>query len=66
MAVPAYEVHAYTQCAHSRVAKIEVSAPDAADARSKAKAELVRMGRQPEFLTLVPVEVGALVNPFRC
>ncbi|WP_144153296.1 hypothetical protein [Paraburkholderia sp. BCC1885] len=64
--MPAYEVHAFTQCAHSRIAKIEVSAPDAQDARVKASAELVRMGRQPEFLTLVPVEVGAPVNPFRC
>lgn len=63
--MPAYEVHAYTQCAHSRVAKIEVSAPHADDARSKAKAELVRMGRQPEFLTLVPVELGDPANPFR-
>jgi hypothetical protein len=49
-----------------RIAKIEVSAPDAQDARIKASAELARLGRRPEFLTLVPVEVGAPVNPFRC
>jgi hypothetical protein len=63
--VPEYEVHAYTQCAHSRIAKLEVSAPDADGARSKAKAELVRLGRQPDFLTLVPVELGDPANPFR-
>lgn len=63
--MPAYEVHAYTQCAHARVAKIEVSAPDAERARQKAGAALKRSGRHPEFLTLVPIEMGAPVNPFR-
>jgi len=63
--VPAYRVHAYTQHAHTRVATIEVNARDGERARDKARAVLYRQGRQPNFLTLVPVEVGAPVNPFR-
>jgi hypothetical protein len=63
--VPAYRVHVYTQHAHSRVATVEVRAKDGEKARDKARAELYRQGRQPNFLTLVPVEVGAPANPFR-
>lgn len=62
--LPAYEVHAYTQCLHSRVAKIAVTAVDAFDARQEAKTELARQGHQPDLLTLVPVEVGTRANPF--
>jgi len=62
--VPAYRVYAYTQCAHTRVATIEVrSARSSEGAREKARGELSRQGREPNFLTLVPVEVGALANP---
>ncbi|MFH5254694.1 hypothetical protein ACGTRS_26015 [Burkholderia semiarida] len=63
--MPRFEVHAYTLHAHARVATIEVRARDGESARQKARAELCRQGRQPNFLTLVPVEVGATFNPFR-
>jgi hypothetical protein len=63
--VPAYRVHAYTQHAHTRVATVEVRARDGDSARDKARTKLYQQGRQPNFLTLVPVEVGAPVNPFR-
>jgi hypothetical protein len=49
---------------HTRVATVEVRARDLTGARDKARAELYRQGRQPNFLTLVPVEIGAPVNPF--
>lgn len=66
LVVPAYRVHVYTLHAHTRVATIEVrSARDSGRARDKARAELYRRGRQPNFLTLVPVEVGAPADPFR-
>lgn len=61
----AYRVHAYTALASQRVATIDVRARDAVQAREKAGAELREQGRDPLFLTLVPVEVGAMVNPFR-
>lgn len=63
--VPAFRVHAYTQHAHTRVATVEVRARDLAGARDKARIELYRQGRQPNFLTLVPVEVSVPVNSFR-
>lgn len=61
----AFRVYAYTQCGNCRVATIEVRARDGERARDKARVELYRQGRQPNFLTLVPVEIGAPVNPFR-
>jgi hypothetical protein len=64
-AMPKYNVYAYTPHAHARVATIEVRARDGQSAREKACTELQRQGREPAFLTLVPVQVGAQVNPFR-
>ena len=55
--VPAFRVHAYSPHCHNRVATVEVKARDIPGARDKARAELYKQGRQPNFLTLVPVEV---------
>jgi len=52
----AYRVHAYTLHG-TRVATVEVRARGAVKARDKARAELYRLGRQPNKLTLVPVEI---------
>ncbi|MFP3504839.1 hypothetical protein [Burkholderia sp. SIMBA_062] len=57
--MPKYQVHAYTQCGHNRVAVIDVSARSAESAREKARAKLLRDGRKPDLCTLVPVAVGA-------
>ena len=63
--MPKYNVYCYTPHAHARVATIEVRARDGQTARDKASSELLRQGREPAFLTLVPVQVGARANPFR-
>ena len=63
--MPTNRVHGYTQHAHTRVATVEVRARDDECARDKARTELYRQGRQPNFLTLAPVEVDAPVNSFR-
>lgn len=62
--MPKYQVYAYTPHAHLRVATFEVSARDVSRARDKARAELYKQGRQPNFLTLVAVEVSALGTVF--
>jgi hypothetical protein len=49
-------VHAYSSIG-TRVATVEVRAASAAKARDKARAELYRQRRQPNRLTLVPVEI---------
>lgn len=60
----AYRVYAYTPHAHARVATIDVRARDSVSARDKARAELYRKGHQPNFLTLVAVQVGQSPSPF--
>lgn len=62
--VPKYQVHAYTQCGHNRVAVIDVSARGVEGAREKARTALRRAGRKPDLCTLVPVEVSRPRNPF--
>lgn len=57
--MPAFRVHAYSPHCHNRVATVDVKARDIPGARDKARAELYKQGRQPNFLTLVPVEVDA-------
>jgi len=56
LAVSAYQVHAYTLHG-ARVATVEVRARDGQKARDKARTQLCRQGRQPNRLTLVPVQV---------
>jgi len=56
--VSAYRVHAYTLHG-ARVATVEVRARDGQKARDKARTQLYRQGRQPNRLTLVPVQVNA-------
>jgi len=63
--MPNYNVYAYTPHAHARVATVKVRVRDGQSAREKACAELQREGREPAFLTLVPVQVGRQANPFR-
>ncbi|KGD39156.1 hypothetical protein DO72_3742 [Burkholderia pseudomallei] len=57
--VPKYQVHAYTQCGHNRVAVVAVTARSAESARGKARSELSRRGRCAESLTLISVQVSA-------
>jgi hypothetical protein len=54
----AYRVHAYT-CHGTRVATVEVRARTLQKARDKARAALYQQGRQPNRLTLVPIEITA-------
>jgi hypothetical protein len=58
VAVSAYRVHAYTTLG-TRVETVEVRAKSVEKARDKARAVLYRLGRQPNRLTLVPVQVNA-------
>jgi hypothetical protein len=62
--VPKYQVHAYTQCGHNRVAVFDVSARSADGAREKARVKLVQAGRKPDLCTLVPIEVARSRSPF--
>jgi len=43
----------------TRIATVDVRARNVTKARDKARAALYRQGRQPNLLTLVPVEVNA-------
>ncbi|WP_170275821.1 hypothetical protein [Paraburkholderia megapolitana] len=54
----AYRVHAYTSTG-TRIATVEVRAVSVDKARDKARAALYHQGRQPNRLTLVPVQVSA-------